>query len=63
MFIAGAIPLSGVVYASASRLDGYLFWVPALVIGVVAVAIWAGYVWVGRRAAAEPRAESMTGVA
>lgn len=40
MFIMGAIPLSGVIYAWSSRFDGYLFWLPELVLAAVAVLVW-----------------------
>ncbi|WP_162002625.1 MFS transporter [Streptomyces sp. CB01881] len=43
MFITGAVPLSGFLFAGASRLDGYLRWLPALGIWTVAVVIWAVY--------------------
>lgn len=40
MVITGAVPASGLLYAGASRLEGFAFWVPALVILVVAVTAW-----------------------
>lgn len=40
MIITGAVPLSGFLYAGASGLDGFAFWVPALVILTAAVAAW-----------------------
>jgi predicted MFS family arabinose efflux permease len=44
MFITGAIPLSGFLYAwaSAQLPDGW-FWIPALVIATSAVLVWAAY--------------------
>lgn len=41
MIITGAVPASGFLYAAASRLHGFTFWVPALGILAVAVAAWA----------------------
>ncbi|MFI5528233.1 MFS transporter [Kitasatospora sp. NPDC051853] len=41
MFITGAVPLSGFLYAAASRFDGFLFWLPALGVWAVAIVIWA----------------------
>ncbi|MFH8794042.1 MFS transporter [Streptomyces sp. NPDC017941] len=41
MFITGAAPLSGFLYAWASRLDGYWYWLPALGLWAAANVIWA----------------------
>lgn len=41
MFVTGAIPLSGFIYAWSSRFHGYLFWVPELAVWALAVALWA----------------------
>ncbi|GAB7188225.1 hypothetical protein ATKI12_8056 [Kitasatospora sp. Ki12] len=43
MFITGAVPLSGFLYAWSSRFDGYYHWLPTLVLWAVAIAIWAVY--------------------
>lgn len=48
MFITGAIPLSGFLYAWASRLDGVWFWVPALVLACLSVTVWGVYTVRGR---------------
>jgi len=40
MFITGSISLSGFIFAFSSRWDGYLFWVPAMVLSTVSVLIW-----------------------
>ncbi|MVO88949.1 MFS transporter [Streptomyces sp. p1417] len=44
MFITGAAPLSGFLYAWASRLDGYWYWLPALGLWATANVIWAVHV-------------------
>jgi MFS family permease len=46
MFILGAIPLSGAVYAWADKLGRGLFWVPGIVAALLSVTIWA---WHARR--------------
>ncbi|MER7765553.1 MFS transporter [Kitasatospora sp. NPDC096140] len=43
MFITGAVPLSGFLYAWASRFDGYYQWLPTLALWAIAIAIWAVY--------------------
>ncbi|MER7844252.1 MFS transporter [Kitasatospora sp. NPDC096077] len=45
MFITGAIPLSGLIYAWATRFDGFSFWVPALLLSAVSLAVWAGHTY------------------
>lgn len=45
MFITGALPLSGFLYAMASGLEGVLFWLPALCIWAVAIAMWILYTY------------------
>ncbi|MDG4808719.1 MFS transporter [Micromonospora sp. WMMD1120] len=60
MFITGAIPLSGFIYAWASRLDDAWFWAPALVLAAVSAAVWAAHTYrSGRPEAvlAEPKGE------
>ncbi|MFF6780673.1 MFS transporter [Streptomyces sp. NPDC012510] len=51
MIITGTVPLSGFLYAWASHFDGFLFWLPALLILGVAVAAWSGHSF---RSAADP---------
>ncbi|MGW6735173.1 MFS transporter [Streptomyces sp. NPDC055013] len=43
MFITGASPLSGFLFAWASRFDGFLYWLPALGLWGAAILIWAVY--------------------
>jgi MFS family permease len=43
MFITGATPLSGFLFAWASRLDGFWYWLPALSLWAAAIVIWAVY--------------------
>ncbi|PWJ02340.1 hypothetical protein DKG34_39030 [Streptomyces sp. NWU49] len=52
MFIMGAIPLSGALYAWSSRFDGYRFWLPELALAAVAVLVWGLHARGGERAAA-----------
>lgn len=47
MFITGAAPLSGFLYAWASRLDGHWYWLPALGLWATANVIWAVHTWRG----------------
>ncbi|MBB5802948.1 MFS family permease [Saccharothrix ecbatanensis] len=55
MFITGAIPLSGFVYAWSSRLSGSWFWVPALGLAAVSMAVWGFYTLrSGRTAGLDP---------
>ncbi|WP_432007530.1 MFS transporter [Streptomyces parvus] len=55
MFITGATPLSGFLFAWASRFDGFRFWLPSLCVWAVAVVIWAVYAHgSGRAAVARP---------
>ncbi|AZK97696.1 MULTISPECIES: MFS transporter [Streptomyces] len=49
MFITGAVPLSGFLFAWASHLGGYRFWLPSLAIWALAVVIWAVYTRHGNR--------------
>ncbi|MFI6649043.1 MFS transporter [Streptomyces sp. NPDC050529] len=41
MFISGAVPLSGFLFAWAARFEGYRFWLPSLAIWALATAVWA----------------------
>ncbi|MGW2056454.1 MFS transporter [Streptomyces sp. NPDC001840] len=43
MFITGATPLSGFLFAWASRLEGFWYWLPALGLWAAAIVIWAVY--------------------
>ncbi|WP_031513286.1 MFS transporter [Streptomyces sp. NRRL F-5123] len=43
MFITGSVPLSGFIFAAASHLSGYRFWLPSAVMWAAAIAIWGGY--------------------
>jgi predicted MFS family arabinose efflux permease len=43
MFITGAIPLSGFIYAAASKLGSTLFWVPGLTCAALSLAVWSFY--------------------
>ncbi|MCX5214528.1 MFS transporter [Kitasatospora sp. NBC_00240] len=52
MFITGAIPLSGLIYAWATRFDGFLFWLPGLLLSALSLAVWAGHTY--RTARAQP---------
>ncbi|MFD5424209.1 MFS transporter [Streptomyces sp. NPDC127084] len=62
MFITGATPLSGFLYAWASRFEGFRFWLPSLCIWVVSIAIWAVYTrQAGRIAVATPREGALSG--
>jgi uncharacterized membrane protein len=45
MFITGAVPLSGFIYAGSSHLDGFRLWVPALAIAGASVAVWSVYAY------------------
>ncbi|MFJ6392830.1 MFS transporter [Streptomyces sp. NPDC091972] len=47
MFILGAVPLSGVVYAWADGLGRELFWIPGIGAAFVSVVVWT---WFARRA-------------
>ena len=49
MFITGAIPLSGFLYAAASSLGGTLFWVPGLLCAALSLVIWSLYTVAGAR--------------
>ncbi|MER7485549.1 MFS transporter [Streptomyces sp. NPDC126497] len=60
MFITGAAPLSGFLYAWSSRFSGYRSWLPALVLWTVAIVIWAVYT---RRAERAPAAPPLEGAA
>ncbi|KUL25745.1 MFS transporter [Streptomyces regalis] len=51
MFITGAAPLSGFLFAWASRFAGYTYWLPSLSIWLTAVGIWAVYARSAGRAA------------
>ncbi|MFI7288289.1 MFS transporter [Streptomyces anulatus] len=53
MFITGASPLSGFLFAWASGLDGFWYWLPALSLWGAAVVVWALYTRTGERAAKE----------
>lgn len=62
MFITGATPLSGFLYAWASRFEGFRFWLPSLCIWVVSIVIWAVYTRQAGRAAVEtPREGALSG--
>jgi hypothetical protein len=52
MFITGSVPLSGFLYAWASRFDGFYYWLPSLVLWVIAIGIWTAYTRHGERVAA-----------
>lgn len=54
MFITGAVPLSGFLYAWATRFNGLWFWLPALAIAAFAVVVWAGYTYRTEKSAARP---------
>lgn len=56
MFITGASPLSGFLFAWASRLDGFWYWLPALALWAAAIVIWAVYTRTGGRQAQQPEA-------
>lgn len=43
MFITGAIPLSGFLYAGATKLGGTLFWIPGLVCAALSLLVWSLY--------------------
>jgi MFS family permease len=43
MFITGAVPLSGFLFAWASRFDGYSYWFPTLALWAMAIGIWTVY--------------------
>ncbi|MZD56781.1 MFS transporter [Streptomyces sp. SID5606] len=43
MFITGAVPLSGFLFAWASNFNGYRFWAPSLTFWAVALCIWTVY--------------------
>ncbi|MGR6924604.1 MFS transporter [[Actinomadura] parvosata] len=43
MFITGAVPLSGFLYAWATQFDGMGFWVPELAVAAGALALWTVY--------------------
>lgn len=43
MFITGAVPLSGFLFAWASNFNGYRFWAPSLTFWAVAICIWTVY--------------------
>jgi MFS family permease len=47
MFITGAIPLSGFLYAGASKLGTELLWGPALLCAALSLAVWARYAVAG----------------
>jgi MFS family permease len=51
MFITGATPLSGFLFAWSSRLDGFWYWLPALGLWAAAIVIWAVYTRTSGRAA------------
>ncbi|CAM5349469.1 MFS transporter [Streptomyces badius] len=51
MFITGASPLSGFLFAWASGLDGFRYWLPALSLWGAAVVVWAVYTRTCERAA------------
>ncbi|MEV6165584.1 MFS transporter [Streptomyces sp. NPDC052052] len=62
MFITGATPLSGFLYAWASRLDGIWYWLPALGLWAVAIVIWAVYTrYSGCAAPVGARTEGVSG--
>ncbi|MFD6657741.1 MULTISPECIES: MFS transporter [unclassified Streptomyces] len=56
MFITGSVPLSGFLYAWASRFDGYRSWLPSLVLWVISIGIWAVHTRYGARVTAMPPA-------
>ncbi|WP_030559598.1 MFS transporter [Streptomyces aureocirculatus] len=63
MFITGAVPLSGFLYAWASRLDGYWYWLPALGLWATANVIWAVHARRGARTCVRGAPDSSEGVA
>jgi len=47
MFITGAIPLSGFLYAGASKLGTTVFWVPGLLCAALSLLVWSLYTVAG----------------